>query len=63
LGRKGLFGLCFHIVVHHQSRSVQKSKQGRNLEAEANAEAMEGAAYWLAHHGLLTMACSACFFN
>jgi hypothetical protein len=35
-----------------QSPSLKKSgqelKQGRNLEAEADAEAMEGAAYWFA---------------
>ena len=29
--------------------------QGRNLEAGADAEAMEGAAYWLAPHGLLSL--------
>jgi hypothetical protein len=28
--------------------SGQELKQGRNLEPEADAEAMEGAAYWLA---------------
>ena len=31
--------------------------QGRNLEAGAEAEAMEGAAYWLAPQGLLSLLC------
>jgi hypothetical protein len=33
----------------------QELKQGRNLEAGMDAEAMEGAAYWLAPHGLLSL--------
>ena len=37
--------------------SGQELKQGRNLEAGADAEAMEGAAYWLAPHGLLILFC------
>ena len=32
----------FHIAVHHQKKSGQELKQGRNLEAGADAEAMEG---------------------
>jgi hypothetical protein len=28
--------------------------QGRNLESGADAEAMEGAAYWTSSHGLLS---------
>jgi len=48
-----LFDLHFHITVHHQRRSGQELKQDRNLEAEAEAEAMIT--------GLLLMACSACF--
>ena len=35
--------------------SGQELKQGRNLEAGADAEAVEGAAYWLASHGLLSL--------
>ena len=35
-------------------KSGQELKQGRNLEAGADAETMEGAAYWL-----VPMACSA----
>ena len=53
LGREGLFGLHFHTVVYHWRRSGQELKQGRNLEAGAEAEAMEGATHWLAPHGLL----------
>ena len=34
-------GLHFCIVVHHQRRSGQELRQGRNLEAGADAEAME----------------------
>jgi hypothetical protein len=32
-GEKCLFDLCFHIPVHHQSKSGQEFKQGRNLKA------------------------------
>ena len=35
--------------------SGQELKQGRNLEAGADAEAMEGAAYWLAFLGFLNL--------
>ena len=35
---------------------ITEVSQDRNPEAGADAEAMEGAAYWLAPHG-----CSACF--
>ena len=41
VGEKGLFGLDFHIPVH-QRKSRQELKQGRNLEAGADAEVMEG---------------------
>ena len=40
-GGKGLFGLHFHITVHHQRKSEQELKQGRDLETGADAEAME----------------------
>jgi hypothetical protein len=33
----------------------QKLKQGRNLMARADAEAMEGAAYWIGQLGLLCL--------
>jgi hypothetical protein len=48
-------GLPFHIAVHHQRKSGQELTQGRNLEAGADAEAMEGAAYLFALHGLLSL--------
>jgi hypothetical protein len=48
----------FHIIVHHQRISGQELKQSRNLEAGADAEAMEG---WVLLTDLLLMACSACF--
>ena len=55
-GGKGLFGLHFHIAVHRQRKSGQELKQGRSLEAGADAEAMGwDAAYWLALHGLLRL--------
>ena len=40
-GGKGLLGLHFSIAVHHQRKPEQELKQGRNLEAGADAEAME----------------------
>jgi hypothetical protein len=40
LGRKGL-GLYFHFIVYHWRKPGQELKQGRNLEAGADAEAME----------------------
>jgi hypothetical protein len=36
-----LFGLYFHIPVITGGTSGQELKQGRNLEAAADAEAME----------------------
>ena len=41
-GRKGLFNLHIHIAVHHQKKSGRELTQGRDLEAGADAEAMEG---------------------
>ena len=56
LGGKGLFSLHFQIIVHHWRRWGQEPKQGRNLEAGADAEALEGTVY-----SLLPLACSVCF--
>jgi hypothetical protein len=36
------FSLHFHVTVHHQRKSGQELTQDRNLEAGADAEAMEG---------------------
>jgi hypothetical protein len=41
-GGKGLFNLHFHSAVHHQRKSGHELTQGGNLEAGADAEAMEG---------------------
>ena len=40
-GRKGLLGLHFHLIVHHQRKSGQELTQDRNLEAEADIKSME----------------------
>jgi hypothetical protein len=45
----------FHIAVHHQRKSGLELSQARNLEAGADAEAMEGAAYWLASPASLSL--------
>jgi hypothetical protein len=42
LGEKGLFGLHFHVAVHYWRTSGQELKQGRSMEAEADAESTEG---------------------
>ena len=41
--------------VHHWRKSGQELKQGWNPEAGADAETMEGAAYWLDSPGLLSL--------
>jgi hypothetical protein len=41
-GGKGLISLYFHIAVHHQRKLGQELTLSRNLEAGADAEAMEG---------------------
>lgn len=51
-GRKGLFGLHFHITVPQQRKLGQEFKQGR---AAVDAEAMQGAAYCLAPRSLLSL--------
>jgi hypothetical protein len=45
--------LRFTSLFNHLSNS--ELKQSRNLEAGADAEAMEGAAYCLTPHGLLSL--------
>jgi len=40
-GGKGLCSSYFHITVHYQRKSGQELKQGRTLEAGADAEAMQ----------------------
>jgi hypothetical protein len=41
-GGKDLFSLHLHIAVYHQRKPGQELTQGRNLEAGADAKAMEG---------------------
>jgi len=50
-----LFGFHFHIAVHHRGKSVQELKRDWNLEAGVDAEALEGAVFWLVPHGLLSL--------
>lgn len=38
-GEKGLFGLHFHIIVHHSRKPRQELKQGWNREAAVNSDA------------------------
>ena len=56
-GGKDLFGLHFPIAAHHQKG------QDRNMEPQADAEAVEGEAYWLASHGLFQPVFFSFFFN
>lgn len=51
-GRKVLVQLT---LPHHCSSLKEVRRQGRILEAGANAKAVEGAAYWLVLHGLLSL--------
>lgn len=39
-GGRGLFGLQFHITIHHERKSGKELKLGRDLEAEADVGAM-----------------------
>lgn len=52
-GAKGLFGLLFHITIHYWRTSGQELKQRRNWRQEPMQRQSKGAAYWLAHHGVL----------
>lgn len=42
--RRYVFGLFFHIIVHHRRKPRQKVTLDRNLRSEADAEDTEGAA-------------------
>lgn len=44
-------GLHFQVIVRHWRKSGQEFKQGRNLEAGTDAQAMEKYYYWLFLHG------------
>ena len=43
------------LFIIEGEKSGQELKQGRNLEAGADSEAMGYAAYWLPPHGLLSL--------
>jgi hypothetical protein len=59
-GVKGLFILHFHIAVHHKRKSGLELTQSRNLEAGADAQAMEECCllacyFWLAQLAFFTI--------
>jgi hypothetical protein len=51
LGRKGLFGLQFHIT----GRQERDSNRTGTWKQELMQRPQKGAAYWLAPHGLLSL--------
>jgi hypothetical protein len=53
-GGKGLFCLHVYIAVHHRSKSGHELTHGRNLEAGADAESMEGSFPLACFPGLLS---------
>jgi hypothetical protein len=55
IGEESLFSLHFHIAVHHQRKSGLEFTQGRNLEAGADAEPMEGCCSLDASPGLFSL--------
>jgi hypothetical protein len=55
LEKKDNFSLHFYITVCHQRNSGQELKHGRNLEAEADSEAMEKHCLLACSHGLLSL--------
>ena len=50
-----LHGILGSKLQSSERKSGQEFKQGRSLEAGAEAEAQEGAAYWLASHSLQSL--------
>lgn len=51
-------GVCSSLHISGPSppsKAVKVETQGRNIEAGADAETVEGAAHWLALHGLLSL--------
>lgn len=54
-GGKGFIQRTFLHCRPSLKQSGKELKQDKDLEAGANTEAMEGAAYWLAPHGLLRL--------
>lgn len=56
VGEESVLDLHFRVIAHHGRKPGQELKQGRILEAGADAEARR-----VLLTGLLTMAYSACF--
>jgi hypothetical protein len=54
-GDKRLFGLHFHILVHHSRKSGLEFKQGRNLEAGTDADIDYRCCLLTCSHGLLSL--------
>jgi hypothetical protein len=54
-GGEDLFGLNLNITVHHQRKSEQILRYGRNLEAGANTGAKEGCCLLLDHYGFVSL--------
>jgi hypothetical protein len=50
-----LFDLYFQITVHYCRKSGRELKQGKNPEAEADVEAIEGCCLLFAPRGLLNL--------
>ena len=50
---KGLFGLYFHVALHHRRKSGQKLKTGQ--EPESMQWPLRSAAYWLSSFGLFSL--------
>ena len=54
-GRKGLVWLTLPHYHSSLKEARARTKEGRNPEAGADAEAWSGAAYWIAPHCLLSL--------
>jgi hypothetical protein len=52
-GAKGLFGLHFHVAVHHQNKSGPKLKQVR--KQKLMQKLWRDVTYWLSSPGLLSL--------
>jgi hypothetical protein len=54
--RKGFIQLTLSTLLHHHRKSGQELTQGRNLEVETDAEAMEGCCLLACFHWLAQLA-------
>jgi hypothetical protein len=55
VGKESVYSAYNSTFLFITKGSQGRNSQGRNLEAAVDAEAMEGAAYWLASPGLLSL--------